>query len=104
MMVSGPSWSVPDPDQLPVIRLYGRAGCHLCDEARKVLARLARSYPFQLEEVDATAPGVPVEWLLQVPVIAWGDEVLSSLLVDADLLERKIRKRLPTRGTHAGEA
>ena len=83
----------------PVVRLYSRRGCHLCVEARHVLHRLSKDHGFTVEEHDAKTPGLPADWELQVPVITLGDEVLTSLLVDEELLSRKLRKRL--KGTPA---
>lgn len=41
----------PDP---PVITLYSRPGCHLCDEARAVIARVAAELGVPWEERDIT--------------------------------------------------
>ena len=43
-----------EPSQpMRTVTLYGRPGCHLCDDARAVAAaRCARTRPFALEEVD----------------------------------------------------
>ena len=32
--------------------LYGKAGCHLCDEAREVVEAVRADVGFELEEVD----------------------------------------------------
>ena len=37
---------------MKVVTLYGRPGCHLCDEARAVLKRIASTQRFRLEEID----------------------------------------------------
>jgi hypothetical protein len=37
---------------MPVVILYAKAGCHLCDEAREYLEDLAASYDFTLDEID----------------------------------------------------
>jgi hypothetical protein len=36
------------------VTLYHSPGCHLCDDAREVLAAIRREQPFALEEVDIT--------------------------------------------------
>jgi glutaredoxin len=36
------------------VTLYHSPGCHLCDDAREVLAAVGRERPFALEEVDIT--------------------------------------------------
>ncbi|HEU0317308.1 MAG TPA: glutaredoxin family protein, partial [Solirubrobacteraceae bacterium] len=32
--------------------LYGRPGCHLCDDAREALLRVRAERPFELDEID----------------------------------------------------
>jgi hypothetical protein len=43
---------VPPPDH--VITLLGRPGCHLCEEARAVIARVAGELSTRWEERDIT--------------------------------------------------
>ena len=39
---------------MPTITLYGKPGCHLCDDARAELERLRAELGFELEQVDVT--------------------------------------------------
>ena len=39
---------------MPVVTLYGKPGCHLCDDARAVVERVREQRPFELEEVDVS--------------------------------------------------
>jgi glutaredoxin len=39
---------------LPRVVLYGKPGCHLCDDAREVVARVCASLGEQFTEVDIT--------------------------------------------------
>jgi glutaredoxin len=66
--------------------LYGRPGCHLCDDARRVLERIG--HPF--EEVDIEADDeLLVSYLERIPVIALdGDELYDFFVDEADLRER----------------
>lgn len=41
----------------PVITLLGRPGCHLCDAAREVIARVAADLGVRWEERDITRSG-----------------------------------------------
>jgi glutaredoxin len=42
-------------DQLvAALTLYSRPGCHLCDDMKGVIARVARTIPVTLEEVDVS--------------------------------------------------
>jgi hypothetical protein len=36
----------------PVVHLYGRPGCHLCDDARAIVLHVAQRVPLELVEVD----------------------------------------------------
>lgn len=68
------------------LRLYGRPGCHLCDEARVVLKRVGE--PF--DEVDITADDeLHARYLERIPVIVLDGEELYDFFVDEpDLLRR----------------
>ena len=53
----------------PRVTLYGRAGCHLCDEARVVVARVCAELGEQFEEVDIdTDPTLRERFTDEVPV------------------------------------
>jgi glutaredoxin len=73
------------------VTLYGRPGCHLCDDARAVLQRVRRSRPFHLEEVDIEADdALLARYLERIPVIALDGEELFDFFVDADELSRRL--------------
>ena len=76
------------------VTLYGRPGCHLCDDAREALDRVARRAPFALEEVDITRDDVlHARYLERIPVIAFNGEEIFDYHVDEDALERRILYR-----------
>jgi glutaredoxin len=66
--------------------LYGRPGCHLCDDARAVLHRIGR--PF--EEIDIESDDDLLRrYLERIPVVALDGEELYDFFVDeADLRAR----------------
>ena len=73
--------------------LYGRPGCHLCDEARTVLERIG--HPF--EEVDIEADeALLARYLERIPVIALdGDELYDFFVNEVDLrarLDARVRR------------
>ena len=45
---------MPGSTPPPVITLLGRPGCHLCDDARAVIARVAADLGVPVEERDIT--------------------------------------------------
>ena len=51
------------------VTLYGRPGCHLCDDARAALHRVRAAHPFRLEEVDIeTDDALLKRYLERIPV------------------------------------
>jgi glutaredoxin len=69
--------------------LYGRPGCHLCDDARAVLARVGT--PFQ--EIDITTDDVlHAAYLERIPVVMLDGEVRFEYFVDEAALRRLLSK------------
>ncbi len=65
--------------------LYGRPGCHLCDDARDVLERIGE--PF--DEVDIeTDDALHAAYLERIPVVALDGEELFDFFVDEPVLRR----------------
>jgi len=55
----------------PLVTLYTRAGCHLCDDAKKVIAAARARVDFDYEELDIDAdPELRGLYNEEVPVIA----------------------------------
>ena len=74
------------------VTLYGRPGCHLCDDARVVLENLRARFPFELVEVDIEGdPALHARYLERIPVVALDGTELYDFFVDAGDLERKLR-------------
>ena len=70
--------------------LYGRPGCHLCDDARAVLQRIG--HPF--DEVDVESDDeLLARYLERIPVIALDGTELYDFFVD----ETDLRERLDAR-------
>ena len=77
--------------------LYGRDGCHLCDDARVVLQNLQREVPFTLSEIDIeTDDRLFKRYLERIPVIALNGEELYDFFVDAEDLASRLRKLAQT--------
>ena len=67
--------------------LYGRPGCHLCDEARGVLERVG--HPF--EEVDIEGDDALLRrYLERIPVVALDGEELYDFFVDEHDLRARV--------------
>jgi hypothetical protein len=52
------------------LTLYSRPGCHLCDEMKAVVARVASAMPLSLQEIDiSTDPALESRYGLEIPVL-----------------------------------
>jgi glutaredoxin len=77
------------------IDLYGRPGCHLCDDARARLLALQAEYAFTLNDVDIEADDeLHKRYLERIPVVVLDGEHLFDFFVD----EAVLRDRLGTVG------
>jgi len=76
------------------VTLYGRPGCHLCDEARAALERVRARAPFALVEVDITTDdALHARYLERIPVIAVDGVEVFDYEVDEDALAQRILYR-----------
>jgi glutaredoxin len=77
------------------LTLYGRSGCHLCDDARAQLLALRAELGFELVERDIEADDdLHRRYLERIPVVVLDGEELFDFFVD----ERVLRERLDTVG------
>jgi hypothetical protein len=68
----------------PTVVLYGRPGCHLCDDAREVLLRVRTVHPFVLHERDIEQDdALFAAYLERIPVVTIDGEEAFELFVDA---------------------
>ncbi len=52
------------------LTLYSRPGCHLCDEMKAVIDRVATTIPLSLEEIDISADAdLEARYGLEIPVL-----------------------------------
>jgi glutaredoxin len=56
---------------MTVVTLYGKPGCHLCEDARRIVGLVGREHEFELREVDVSLdPALNRDYGERVPVIA----------------------------------
>jgi glutaredoxin len=73
------------------VTLYGRPGCHLCDDARAALERVRAEHPFRLEEIDIESDDELFRrYLERIPVVALDGTELFDLFVDEQALTRSL--------------
>jgi glutaredoxin len=75
-----------------VITLYGRPGCHLCDEARAAIVAMRPELPpVELREVDIDEDDDLLRaYLERIPVVEVSGEVVSELRFDPARLRAKL--------------
>ena len=73
--------------------LYGRPGCHLCDDALAVLERIRADQPFALETLNIGDDDALMRaYLERIPVVAIdGEEVYDYYVDEQDLRARLAR-------------
>lgn len=73
------------------LTLYGKAGCHLCEEASKVVRDVQMRHPFDLEEIDITRdPRLFALYKERIPVIAIDGQETLELVIESTELERAL--------------
>lgn len=71
--------------------LYGRPGCHLCDDARAILARVRAELGFALEERDIEQDDALLRaYLERIPVVTIDGDEAFEFFVDEDELRRRL--------------
>jgi len=73
------------------VTLFGRPGCHLCDDALAVLERIRSDVPFDLRTVNIEDDDALLRaYLVRIPVVSVDGEEVYDYYVD----ERDLRARL----------
>jgi glutaredoxin len=82
---------------MPRVTLYGKPGCHLCDEARAAVRRVRADQAFDLEEVDISLdPVLHGRYGERIPVLALDGEELFDYFVDEPVLRERLDRVNPT--------
>ena len=77
------------------LSIYSRPGCHLCDEMKALVARVAREYPdLILKETDiSTDASLEARYGLEIPVL----EIDGRKIAKYRVSEQELRKALKAR-------
>jgi glutaredoxin len=76
---------------VPVLTLYGKPGCHLCDDARAVVGEALAGRDVALREVDVTLdPVLERRYGERIPVVAVDGEELFDYVVDPNVLRERL--------------
>ena len=73
------------------VTLYTRAGCHLCEEAERVVRAEQAGGEFRLELVDIDRdPELARRYGVRIPVVALDGQDLFDYEVPVDLLQARL--------------
>jgi glutaredoxin len=82
--------SKPEPVR---IEIYSRPGCHLCDEAKEVIERVRRRYPFAMRSINIeTDPALEREYGEQIPVVFINGTQAFKFRVDEQELLLEVKR------------
>jgi thiol-disulfide isomerase/thioredoxin len=79
-----------------VLTLYSRPGCHLCEDMKAVVQRVARSAepPIAVEEIDiSTDADLEARYGLEIPVLLVDGRKAAKYRVTEGELARMLRAR-----------
>jgi glutaredoxin len=77
----------PGPD----VTLYGKAGCHLCEEAKAAIAPLLREFRATLREIDIAGDATLMERFgCDIPVIYIGRKKAAKHRVNLEQFRRQL--------------
>ena len=82
------------------LTIYSRPGCHLCENMKTIIERVARDTraPIRIEEVDISAnPELESRYGLEIPVLLVNGKKAATYRVT----EEALRRRLQAEGTRA---
>jgi glutaredoxin len=73
------------------VTLYGKPGCHLCDDARAVVLAVRDERPFELDEVDVSVdPALNRRYGERIPVVMVDGEELFEHFVNPVVLAERL--------------
>jgi Glutaredoxin-like domain (DUF836) len=90
---AGGGWVGPNPPPGPSVVVYGRPGCHLCEQAVAVIERVQTRVSFVLEQRDIEADDELFKrYLERIPVVEIEGVEAFDLFVDEAEFEEALAK------------
>ncbi len=76
------------------LTLYTRPGCHLCDDMKAIIDRVARRLPLTVEVVDISAdPDLEARYGLEIPVLMVNGAKAAKYRIAEEELTRIVERR-----------
>ena len=81
---------------LPHLTLYSKRGCHLCDDMKHAVDRVAARVRLTLEVIDiSTDPALTERYGLEIPVLLIdGKKAAKYRVTEAELVDRLTRRQV----------
>jgi glutaredoxin len=81
---------------MTLVTLYGKPGCHLCEEARAVVEEVRAERAFDLAEVDITRDAeLEARYRERIPVVAIDGEEVLELVIERSELQQVLASMAP---------
>ena len=76
------------------VQIYSRPGCHLCDEMKTVVFRVARTIPLTVQEIDISGDRhLETSYGLEVPVLMIDGRKAAKFRITDEELRRILAGR-----------
>ena len=76
------------------VTLYSRPGCHLCDEMKAVVERVALAIPLTIDVIDvSTDPQLEARYGVDIPVLLIAGKKAAKHRVSEEELRRILKGR-----------
>ena len=76
------------------LTLYSRPGCHLCDEMKAAIARVAPGLPIALEEIDISRDAaLEAQYGIEIPVLLVDGRKAAKYRIGDEELRRLLEAR-----------
>ena len=76
---------------MTTLTLYGKPGCHLCEDARAAVERVTARRDVPLQQVDISRdPVLYKRYGERIPVLEMDGETVFEFFVDEVVLERRL--------------
>ena len=80
---------------VPIMKLYTRVRCPLCEKAKVILVELQAQFQFSLIEVDIeTDDFLTEQYGLMIPVVELDGEVLQFGQIDKRIISKRLQEKL----------
>jgi glutaredoxin len=81
-------------NKLPIVEIYSKANCHLCDEAKEIIKKVKKDTAFTLIEIDITKDSQIFEkYKYDIPVININGIIAFKYKVDEKEFRLKLKRK-----------